>query len=642
MSNIKKIIIKLCTLVTIITIITGNIFVFGEKSLCFAQDSTSTSTDVTTVTVDSIIYELSNSTAKVVGYQGNIVNLTIPSKINNCTVISISGKAFSNCTTLQSIILPDTITTIEDGSYDNTTWNYAGAFTNCSSLTSVTFSANLTKIGEWTFYNCKLLANVKLPNSLKIISLSAFENCSAITEITIPEGVTEIGQNAFSDTSLKSIYIPASVTSLNLGAFDSSTIESYNFSENNQHYKSIDGVWLSKDGRYLYKYPIAKTDTIYTIPSTVNEILFAAFSQNKYIEELNMPASVNSIESAAFQRSHIKQFNVDSNNSTFTSKDGVIYSKDMSILIAYPPYKSDKVFYIPKTVTKIGSGGDYSFETCNYLEEVIIPDSVSEINGTFWMSSALKNVSISKESKISTLNSQMFQDCVALRDFYVPDNVSFLGFNLFYGCNNLSTVVFGKNSCMNTGTMEHKYSDQTAFCGASSKLTVYAYGSDNNIKKALTAYDPYVNYVDLEKTSKVIFAPNGAEGSISVNDVISGQKYVLPDNTYHKEGFSFVGWSDGTTVCSPGDTYTMPEIGGIIFTAEWTKVVKLGDITFDDEIDIYDILAIQRYILGMLELTEKSKIVADVTGDGTVDIFDILAIQRHILGIEYINIQYIK
>ncbi|SEW12547.1 leucine-rich repeat protein [[Clostridium] fimetarium] len=637
MNNIKRKIIKLCSFVTIITIITGNIFVFGEETLCFAQDSTLTSTDVTTVTVDSIIYELSNSTAKVVGYEGNIVNVTIPSKVNNYTVISISGKAFLNCITLQSIILPDTITTIEDGYYDYTTWSYAGAFTNCSSLTSVTFSANLTEIGEWTFSDCKLLANVKLPNSLKIISLSAFENCSAITEITIPEGVTDIEQNAFSGASLKSIYIPESVKILSMFAFDCSTIESYNFSENNQYYKSINGVWLSKDGSRLYNYPTSKKDTIYTIPSTVQVIASGAFSRNNYIEVLNMPASVNSIGSAAFQKSHIKKFNVDSNNSIFTSKDGVIYSKDKSILIAYPAYKSDKVFYIPTTVTKIGSVGDYSFETCNYLEEVIIPDSVSEINGIFWMSSALKNVSISKVSKISKLNCLTFQNCAALRDFYVPDNVSFLGFNLFYGCNNLSTVVFGKNSCMNAGTMDLQYSNQTAFCGASSNLTVYAYGSDNNIKKALTAYDPYVKYVDLEKTSKVIFAPNGAEGSISVNNVISGQKYVLPDNTYHKEGFSFIGWSDGTTVCNPGDTYTMPETGGIIFTAEWSKIVKLGDVTLDDEIDIFDILAIQRHIVGTLVLTEKSKVVADVTGNSSVDIFDILVIQRHILGVESIK-----
>jgi len=128
---------------------------------------------------------------------------------------------------------------------------------------------------------------------------------------------------------------------------------------------------------------------------------------------------------------------------------------------------------------------------------------------------------------------------------------------------------------MNTGTMDLQFSNQTGFCGLNNRLTVYAYGSDNNIKKALTAYNPYENYVDLEKTSKAIFVPNGAEGRISVNDVTSGQEYVLPNNNYHKEGFTFVGWSDGTTVCNPGDTYTMPETGGIIFTTEWAKVEPL-------------------------------------------------------------------
>ncbi|SEV85832.1 dockerin type I domain-containing protein [[Clostridium] fimetarium] len=66
-------------------------------------------------------------------------------------------------------------------------------------------------------------------------------------------------------------------------------------------------------------------------------------------------------------------------------------------------------------------------------------------------------------------------------------------------------------------------------------------------------------------------------------------------------------------------------------------VPKSGDVTFDNAIDIFDILSIQRYILGTSELAEKSMIVADVTGNSKVDVFDILAIQRHILGVEIIK-----
>lgn len=68
-----------------------------------------------------------------------------------------------------------------------------------------------------------------------------------------------------------------------------------------------------------------------------------------------------------------------------------------------------------------------------------------------------------------------------------------------------------------------------------------------------------------------------------------------------------------------------------------TVTVKKGDVTNDGEIDIYDILAIQRYILGIETLAPNVTTVADVTMDGTIDIYDILAIQRHILGVELIQ-----
>lgn len=59
---------------------------------------------------------------------------------------------------------------------------------------------------------------------------------------------------------------------------------------------------------------------------------------------------------------------------------------------------------------------------------------------------------------------------------------------------------------------------------------------------------------------------------------------------------------------------------------------KLGDVTNDGDINIFDILSIQRYILGITPLTGDDFIAADVTSDNQVDIFDILSIQRYILG----------
>ena len=125
------------------------------------------------------------------------------------------------------------------------------------------------------------------------------------------------------------------------------------------------------------------------------------------------------------------------------------------------------------------------------------------------------------------------------------------------------------------------------------------------------------------------------------------QEYDLLDgiNAYDKEDGSM---NNKITIISNNLDITKSGIYSITYgvtdsgNASVQKTVKIlvaksGDVTFDNEIDIFDILTIQRYILGTSEFTEKSMIVADVTGNSKVDVFDILAIQRHILGVEIIG-----
>ena len=73
-----------------------------------------------------------------------------------------------------------------------------GAFSNCSSLTSVTIPNSVTSIGSDAFKGCSSLTSVTIPNSVTSIGTSAFSNCSSLTSVTIPDGVTSIGDGAFS------------------------------------------------------------------------------------------------------------------------------------------------------------------------------------------------------------------------------------------------------------------------------------------------------------------------------------------------------------------------------------------------------------------------------------------------------------
>ena len=155
-------------------------------------------------------------------------NYKIP---NNVT--SIGGGAFSDCSSLTSITLPDSVTNVGNGAFsdcssltsitlpDGVISIESSAFGGCSSLTSITIPDGVTSIGSWTFYNCSSLASVTLPDSVTSIGSSAFDGCSSLTSITLPDSVTNMGDSAFEDcSSLTSVTLPDSVTSIERYTFD--------------------------------------------------------------------------------------------------------------------------------------------------------------------------------------------------------------------------------------------------------------------------------------------------------------------------------------------------------------------------------------------------------------------------------------
>ena len=95
-----------------------------------------------------------------------------------------------------------------------------GAFSGCTGLTSITIPNSVTSIGDRAFWGCGSLSSIILPNSVTSIGAAAFSHCSGLTSITIPNSVTSIGATAFFDCSgLTSITIPNSVTSIGYHAF---------------------------------------------------------------------------------------------------------------------------------------------------------------------------------------------------------------------------------------------------------------------------------------------------------------------------------------------------------------------------------------------------------------------------------------
>ena len=119
------------------------------------------------------------------------------------------GVLLCCCSNLESIIIPNSVTSI--GDY---------AFYYCRELTSVTIPNSVTSIGDSAFHFCSGLTSVTIPNSVTSIGDSAFRFCTRLTLITIPNSITSIGEGAFAYCrELTSIKIPNSVTSIGNNVF---------------------------------------------------------------------------------------------------------------------------------------------------------------------------------------------------------------------------------------------------------------------------------------------------------------------------------------------------------------------------------------------------------------------------------------
>ena len=161
------------------------------------------------------------------------------------------------------------------------------AFSGCSKLTSISLPNNLRKIGYRAFENCYSLTSITIPQSVKHIDSYAFAYCSNLSSVVIPEGVTSIEFDAFQNcSSLSSVVIPESVTEIGWGAFEGCT-----------SLPVVDNCIYA--GNILIKF-VDKEATSCSIKEGTRLISANAFEDCVGLTSITIPNSVTSIGNAAF------------------------------------------------------------------------------------------------------------------------------------------------------------------------------------------------------------------------------------------------------------------------------------------------------------------------------------------------------
>jgi len=186
------------------------------------------------------------------------------------------------------------------GVYRGYTVSEVTGFAENKKIESLTLSDGVRTIDRIAFLNCEALSSLKMGSGVTTIDQDAFGGCTSLSEVRLGENVEVIDLYAFSGCKSLSgtFYIPASVTSIAYNAFSGTKIERFEVSEDNASYSSIDGNLYDKDGKKLIKYAPGKTETSFTVPDGVEQILTYAIACDS-LTELVIPKSVSYIAMGA-------------------------------------------------------------------------------------------------------------------------------------------------------------------------------------------------------------------------------------------------------------------------------------------------------------------------------------------------------
>lgn len=199
----------------------------------------------------------------------------------------------------------------------------------------------------------------------------------------------------------------------------------------------MDRVEYNDDFSILIRCP-ENFEGAYEVPDCVSCIAEGAFENCKGLTALSIPNSVTIIGDDAFIGcSHLASIDVVVDNPNYCSIDGVLFSKDQTILIKFPNGKNTSQYIIPDGVITIYAG---AFSACAYLTSIQFANSVREI--AFCAFSGCKNIdSVNLNQGLSSIGHGAFVGCKNLKNIDIPDGVTRIGDEAFSSCSNLFSII---------------------------------------------------------------------------------------------------------------------------------------------------------------------------------------------------------
>ena len=249
-------------------------------------------------------------------------------------------------------------------------------------------------------------------NVTSIASAGSYTNVNAVV---LPSTLKTINTNAFSNSQITTINIPAGTDNIMDGAFAQiENLTAITVDAGNSKYTAEDGVlYETKSGnKYLKAYPVAKAGTTFTVPSGVYGVSTNGFQLAKNLTTINLPASIQDLPASAeangfTSAKKLTAIKVDPANTNFKDEDGVVLTQDGKTLVAYPfarrgvpdpnyngplaTMHAGEVYTIPNSVETITKG---AFAQVQHITAVKLNNVKKISEGAFYSVRNLRNVEL--------------------------------------------------------------------------------------------------------------------------------------------------------------------------------------------------------------------------------------------------------
>ena len=417
-------------------------------------------------------YKLSdNDDVIITKYIGSGTEVVIPEDFNGYVVTEIADNAFRS-TSVTSVTLSSSVEKI--GNY---------AFYSAASLQTVNLRNQLKSIGEYAFYACYALTSVTIPDSCKTIGSDAFGHAEKLETLNLGNGVETIGNYAFANCKkLQSITIPDSVTSLGSCVFNYCTankeihigkgLKSLPRCAFGSNYEVTDVTlpdnieiignaafgscsklkniqWsanLTTIDDYAFEYDTALTD--FTVPDTVTQIGTDALRYCTALETITLGKNVQIKNTDNFTTGDtaLTTFSVHKDNPYYSNDEqGALFNKDKTTLIRVGRgYEGS--YTVPDSVTVIGS---YAFSYCQKLESITVGKNVAQINA-YAFQYCDKITQLIFPDTLKAIGYQAFGSCTALTRIGLGKSLETVGDYAFYNCSKLTSVTL-PDTCTTIG-----------------------------------------------------------------------------------------------------------------------------------------------------------------------------------------------